>query len=99
MHLISVDLPAPLSPTSAITSPAADLEVDVRQRLDGAERSSRGRELEERRGSVTGQWLHGRRVEAHAAPPPVRPAYLQYFLYSPEHTSLRLRNLSVNSRV
>ena len=29
MDLISVDLPAPLSPTSAITSPALDLEVDV----------------------------------------------------------------------
>ena len=35
--LISVDLPAPLSPTSATTSPAIDVEVDVRQRLDGAE--------------------------------------------------------------
>ncbi len=35
--LMRVDLPAPLSPTSATTSPGDDLEVDLGQGLDGAE--------------------------------------------------------------
>ena len=47
-HLISVDLPAPLSPTSAITSPGADLEVDVRERLHRAEALRDPVELEQR---------------------------------------------------
>ena len=37
MVLISVDFPAPLSPTRATTSPASMLEVHVRERLDRAE--------------------------------------------------------------
>ncbi len=35
--LISVDLPAPLSPTRAVTLPAGDVQVDPAERLDGAE--------------------------------------------------------------
>ena len=37
MILISVDLPAPLSPIRPSTSPASILQIDVGQRLDGAE--------------------------------------------------------------
>ena len=37
MHLISVDLPAPLSPSSASTSPWSHLEVDAVERQHGAE--------------------------------------------------------------
>ena len=37
MHLISVDLPAPLSPTSAMTSPGYDVEVHLVERLNRAE--------------------------------------------------------------
>ena len=37
MHLTRVDLPAPLSPTSAVTSPAWTGQVDVAQHLHGAE--------------------------------------------------------------
>ena len=43
MHLISVDLPAPLSPTRAMTSPGGDVEVHLVERLDRAEVSSRPR--------------------------------------------------------
>ena len=46
-HLIRVDLPAPLSPTSAITSPRSHLEVDVGERLHRAERLRDPAELEE----------------------------------------------------
>ena len=51
-HLISVDLPAPLSPTSAMTSPGVDVEVDLVQHLHGAEALADAAQLEERR-SVT----------------------------------------------
>ena len=37
MVFMSVDLPAPLSPTRPTTSPAADLEIDAVQHVDGAE--------------------------------------------------------------
>ena len=37
MTFISVDLPAPFSPSTACTSPRRDVEVDVGQRRDGAE--------------------------------------------------------------
>ena len=37
MILTSVDLPAPLSPSSATTSPARDVEAHAAQRFDGAE--------------------------------------------------------------
>ena len=47
MHLMSVDLPAPLSPTSAMTSPGRDLEVDIGQRLHRAERLREVADLEE----------------------------------------------------
>jgi hypothetical protein len=51
MILISVDFPAPLS---------SHLEVDVRQRLDGAERLGDVAELEDRGlGGVSGVGCHG----------------------------------------
>ena len=37
MHLISTDLPAPLSPHRAVDVSGRQVEVDVGQRLDGAE--------------------------------------------------------------
>ena len=37
MHFTSVDLPAPLSPSSASTSPRIGLEAHVLQRVHGAE--------------------------------------------------------------
>ena len=35
MHLTSVDLPAPLSPTSAVTSPTVRFEVDALEHVTG----------------------------------------------------------------
>ena len=37
MHLISTDLPAPLSPASAVTCPAGNVEADIGQRLHRTE--------------------------------------------------------------
>ena len=88
-HLISVDLPAPLSPTSAITSPCAHLEVDVGQRLHRAERLRDAAKLEQRRWSRQGCCLDGISAQENATGRPratasvdVRLAvYLQYFVY------------------
>ena len=54
-HLISVDLPAPLSPSSASTSPRVDLEVDAVERRDRAEALGRAADGE-----------HGVRLRADA---------------------------------
>ena len=98
-HLISVDLPAPLSPTSAITSPGADLEVDAAQRLHGAERLGDVAELEEWGVSlIVSKSACGGAPEG-ASNTSVARCYLQYFLYAPMHTSLFFRNLSVKRRV
>ena len=101
MHLMSVDLPAPLSPTSAMTSPCAHLEVDVGQRLHRAERLREVADLEE--WCVAHEWrgptreaMEARRARLHRSS---LSDYLQYFLYSPEQTSLRFRNPSLKSRV
>ena len=102
MHLMSVDLPAPLSPTSAMTSPERDLEVDVCQRLHGAERLREIPDLKER------SLAHGWKVPStyewrrQTAPPLIELdsyRYLQYFLYSPVQTSLRFRTPSLKRRV
>ena len=45
---MSVDLPAPLSPTSAITSPLPHLEIDVGESLHGAEALRDAAQLERR---------------------------------------------------
>ena len=71
-HLISVDLPAPLSPTSAITSPCAHLEVDVGQRLHGAERLGDSAKLEKgRRRSRGVSHTTERRRRPPGAPPSI----------------------------
>ena len=77
----------------------AHLEVDVREGLHGPERLREVADLEEWR--VAHEWRVLREaVEAcRGTPPRCSDAYLQYCLYSPEHTSLRLRNLSRKSRV
>ena len=77
----------------------AHLEVDVGQRLHRAERLREVADLEE--WCVAHEWrVLERAVEAprHASTAAIDD-YLQYCLYSPEHTSLRLRNLSRKSRV
>ena len=53
MIFTSVDLPAPLSPTSATTSPAMDLEVHAVECLDRSEPLADALQGEQR-------WLHGR---------------------------------------
>ena len=79
-HLISVDLPAPLSPTRAITSPAPDLELDLRERLHRAEALRDPVKLEQRcrcrggRHGCKGRW--GR----HEDGPTLVASYVQYFL-------------------
>ena len=99
MHLMSVDFPAPLSPTSAMTSPArtskstsvracTDPNVFVRSRI-----SRSGVSLTS---GVSGRAMGGAHGASHRL---VLSDYLQYFLYSPEHTSLRLRNPSAKSCV
>ena len=78
----------------------AHLEVDVGQRLDGAEALRQPADLEDRRGRAR-LWCFGRRhleERSEGAPMcPLRPltSYLQYFLNAPTQTSLRFRNLSV----
>ena len=55
-HLISVDLPAPLSPTSAITSPGRTSKSTSRERLDRAEALRDPVELEERASLPRRSW-------------------------------------------
>ena len=100
MHLMSVDLPAPLSPTSAMTSPdrtskstsvsaCTEPNVFVRSRISrsGVSLTSGGscREAMEARKRASIAWLLS--------------DYLQYFFHCPEQTSLRFRNPSLKSRV
>ena len=97
---MSVDLPAPLSPTSAMTSPdrtskspsvsaCTEPNVFVRSRISrsGVSLTSDG-SCERSDG--------GAQARLHRV---VLSDYLQNFLYSPEQTSLRFRNLSLKSRV
>src|SRR4026209_2550180 len=97
-HLMSVDLPAPLSPTSAMTSPdrpwrsggvSAGTEPNVFERS----RISRSVSLTSDRPAREAEEACRARLLCRSN------AYLQNFLYVPEHTSLRFRNLSLKSRV
>src|SRR5215467_7791634 len=99
-HLMRVDLPAPLSPTSAITSPertskstsvsaCTDPNVFERSRISRSGVSlTAGGHSETGSGGVPG-----------TPPPSFQYDYLQYCLNSPEHTSLRLRKPSRKRRV
>src|SRR5206468_11625909 len=98
MHLIRVDLPAPLSPTRAITSPSRtskstsvsactepnDLE---RPRIWRSDVSLRADFLPHNRWRRPGGRLHIA----------LRTRYLQNCLNSPTQTSLFFRNLSLKS--
>ena len=99
MHLMSVDLPGAVVPDERHDLAGAHLEVDVGQRLYRTERLREVADLEE--WCVAHACVSEKRVEAHRrrASDSVFTTYLQYCLYAPEHTSLRLRNLSRKSRV
>src|SRR5207253_781690 len=94
-HLISVDLPAPLSPTSAITSPFRT------SRSTSVNACTEPNDLETPRSSRRGVSLTGRvsyhRTDGGAperAPPSCSStAYLQYCLYVPLQMSPFFRNL------
>ena len=69
---ISVDLPAPFSPSSAWTSPLAELEVDGVVRDDARERLGDAAHLED--GVGAGHWeaiLNGPEDEGRATGPPL----------------------------
>src|SRR2546430_779895 len=92
-HLISVDLPAPLSPTSAITSPLRT------SRSTSVSACTEPNDFETPRSSRKDVWLT-MRVSYHrrgggargGAPPPVVPSsYLQNFANVPVQTSLFFR--------
>ena len=110
-HLISVDLPAPLSPTSAITSPArtsksTSVSAWTEPKLFETPRSSSN-------GVVVGAVVVMRVSSVTRVPPAGQAApgssgllaygcgagLTQYFANSPTQTSLRFRNLSVKSRL
>ena len=64
---MSVDLPAPFSPTSAWTSPAPELELRVVERVDARERLRDALHLDQElthRGPQGGQTANGSRVQA-----------------------------------
>src|SRR6266513_684153 len=93
-HLMSVDFPAPLSPTSAITSPSRTSKSTAcnawtQPNCLETPRSSRV-------GAVvvlTGGLYDGRGARKER-PDRVR-SYLQYFLYWPTQTCLLFRNTSL----
>src|SRR5579862_1898152 len=97
-HLTSVDLPAPLSPTSAMTSPSRT------SKLTPASACTEPNDLvmlrSSRRGvSVTGRFLTTEREwrRPKGAPPLDDSTYLQYCAYVPTQTSLFLSQPCVNS--
>ena len=77
----------------------ADLEIDVGQCLHRAERLREVADLEE--WCIAHEWrdLRQKRRRRRFASAATSDGYLQYCLNSPEHTSLRFRNLSLKSRV
>src|SRR5437868_1828509 len=90
MHLISVDLPAPLSPTSAITSPArtsksTSLSAWTEPKLlEMPRNSSVGAEV------AVAAFMKGAERVGTGTPherPRTGRSYLQYFAYSPLQTS------------
>src|SRR5437764_1445715 len=89
-HLISVDLPAPLSPTSAITSPSrtskftASSACTAPKLFDTSRSSSVGAA-----GEFTAGLYHGGGAASDAST--ALCSYLQYFLYWPLQTALRFR--------
>src|SRR6478672_9690244 len=97
MHLIRVDLPAPLSPTSAITSPART------SKSTSLSASTEPNVLVMPRSSRSGCSVNGVSDRGGGAPGDAstvkRAVYLQYFLNSPTQTSLFLMNLSVKRRL
>src|SRR5436190_24253277 len=99
MHLISVDLPAPLSPTSAITSPcrtskSTSLSAWTEPNDFVTPRSwRRGVSVKARLSYHTG----GGGAPEEAPPPDPSTAYLQNFAYVPLQMSPRLRNPPVTS--
>ena len=87
-HLIRVDLPAPLSPTSAITSPgrtskSTSLSAWTEPKLFEIPWSSRS-------GVVVASAVVVMGAKSGGAPsgraPTLVPSYVQYFLYSPTQT-------------
>src|SRR3954449_3346980 len=100
-HLISVDLPAPLSPTSAMTSPArtsksTSVSACTEPKFFDTPRSSRRGAVEDVGDGVIvmSVWVRaGGRPLVRAAPESMFLAYVdqQYFLYSPTQTSLFFR--------
>src|SRR5919106_2554469 len=99
MHLISVDFPAPLSPTSAMTSPertskSTSTSACTEPKLFDTPRvSSVGVETAAcvgvgSAGAMVTSFLSCARVEApHGAPPSLgSTSYLQNFAYSPRQT-------------
>ena len=69
MILISVDLPAPLSPTQGGDLPGGDVEVDVVERVDGAEVLGDAAQLEQQRaGRGSARRARLRTGRAHGPP-------------------------------
>ena len=71
---ISVDLPAPFSPSSAWTSPLAELEVDVVVRDDAGEHLRDPAHLEDWASLTRAHWgaiLNARNDEGRAPGPPL----------------------------
>src|SRR5260221_6395113 len=96
IDLISVDLPAPLSPTSAITSPRCT------SRSTSLNASTDPKDFEMPRSSRTGvssaideEFLTQSGRPVRGAPTSVSLGYLQYFLYVPVQMSLFLRKPDV----
>src|SRR3954454_9026445 len=103
MHLISVDLPAPLSPTSAITSLGrTSKSTSVSACTDPNDfvipRSSR-RGVASLSVTVASFLPHRRWGRLVGVPTCDRSTYLQYCLYAPTQTWLLFRNPSVKSRL
>src|SRR5436305_9155259 len=101
MHLIRVDLPAPLSPTSAITSPAVAVKsTSVRACTEPNDfviprTSSSGLSFTVAVFLTQNVWRRpGGRLHFD-----LRAFYLQNCAKSPTQTSLFFRNLSLKSRV
>ena len=100
MHLISVDLPAPLSPTSAMTSPArtsksTSVSASTEPKLLRIPRASSIGVAEAVVVGVGSAVVGHRQIVSRAPPAGALDghavSYLQYCLYSPRQTSLFLR--------
>src|SRR3972149_9346384 len=101
-HLISGDVPAPLSPTSAITSPLRTSKSTSESAWTDPNDFDRPRIS--RRGSslMVAGFLPHWKEEAPGGRllfPSLLDDYLQYFLYLPMQTSPLLRNFALKRRV